>query len=255
MKEIWKPFPDERLIDAYEVSSFGRVRSLDRTIVNSNGGSRLYKGVTLKQVIDKHGYYRITPKLRDPRRSLNFIVSRVVAEAFCKKPDGCDVVNHIDGNKLNNHADNLEWTTVKGNTQHSYANGLQKGRKGMSHHMCKLSDDDVRKIIYRLSIGHSQNAIARDYDVDQKAIAFINSGQRWSHITVDGLTTPYNKLFLKKMTEQTAREIIQRLIAGESQPSIAKSLGILQSTISKINVGKTWSKIKIDGFTTPYNRR
>lgn len=85
MKEIWKPFPDERLIDAYEVSSFGRVRSLDRTIVNSNGGTRLYKGVTLKQVIDKHGYYRITPKLRDPRRSLNFIVSRVVAEAFCKK--------------------------------------------------------------------------------------------------------------------------------------------------------------------------
>ncbi|MBA7854118.1 HNH endonuclease [Enterobacter sp. RHBSTW-00901] len=192
MKEIWKPFPDERLLGAYEVSSLGRVRSLDRTIVNSNGASRLYNGVTLKQVIDKHGYYRVTPKLRDPRRSLNFLVSRVVAEVFCKKPDGCDVVNHMDGNKLNNQADNLEWTTVKGNTQHSFDNGLQVGRKGINHHSCLLSESNVIDIILRLSNNQTQQSIADIYGVTKASIAKINKGITWRHIHVDGLSPPYS---------------------------------------------------------------
>ena len=43
-------------------------------------------------------------------------VHRLVAAAFCLKADGCDVVNHVDGDPDNNAATNLEWTTYKGNS-------------------------------------------------------------------------------------------------------------------------------------------
>ena len=55
-------------------------------------------------------------------------VHRLVAVAYVPNP-GCNpVVNHIDGNSLNNHYSNLEWVTVKENTGHSFAMGLQKKR-------------------------------------------------------------------------------------------------------------------------------
>lgn len=57
-------------------------------------------------------------------------VHRLVAAAHLPKPDGADTVNHIDGNKQNNHATNLEWTTAAGNSQHSFAHGLSKVSSG-----------------------------------------------------------------------------------------------------------------------------
>lgn len=48
-------------------------------------------------------------------------VHRLVAEAFLQKPDGMDVVNHLDGNKLNNNLSNLEWTNSSGNSRHYHA--------------------------------------------------------------------------------------------------------------------------------------
>ncbi|WP_432372273.1 NUMOD4 domain-containing protein [Pantoea allii] len=192
MKEIWRDFPDKRLIGSYEVSNFGRVRSLERVIETSDGRHRIFPGVILKQAKDKHGYMKVTPKIRAPRKSLNFLVSRAVALTFCHKPEGCDVVNHLDGDKTNNHASNLEWTTVRGNTQHSFDNKLQSGRKGSAHHACVLDELAVKEIIKKLSSQQTQKAIAEFYGVSPSIIGLINRGKRWGHISVASLNPPYS---------------------------------------------------------------
>ena len=55
-------------------------------------------------------------------------IHRLVAEEFVPNPNGYDVVNHIDGDKSNNSADNLEWCTQQENIQHAWRNGLSKRR-------------------------------------------------------------------------------------------------------------------------------
>lgn len=57
---------------------------------------------------------------------------RLVASAFIDKPDGCDIVNHLDGDKTNNRVDNLEWTTVSGNAAHAVEAGLRGVRTKMA---------------------------------------------------------------------------------------------------------------------------
>lgn len=79
-----------------------------------------------------HGYRRIrvTDIETNTRRYLR--VHRLVAKYFVKnpKPDEFDIVNHIDGDKMNNHYKNLEWCNISINTQHAYDNGLVKDRGG-----------------------------------------------------------------------------------------------------------------------------
>ena len=53
----------------------------------------------------------------------HFYVHRLVAEAFCERPEGATVVNHLDGDRHNNDASNLEWTTHKGNSAHAAQTG------------------------------------------------------------------------------------------------------------------------------------
>ena len=69
---------------------------------------------------------------------------RLVALTYLDNPNGYNCINHKDGNKLNNHIENLEWCTVKQNTQHAYDNGLavawNKGKTGV------YTDDQIEKI-------------------------------------------------------------------------------------------------------------
>lgn len=72
--------------------------------------------------INKGGYYKVSARNKHGR--LNLLVHREVAKLFCDNKNNLPVVNHIDGNKLNNHSSNLEWVTVKENTDHAYEIGL-----------------------------------------------------------------------------------------------------------------------------------
>ena len=71
---------------------------------------------------------------------------RLVAKAYVSNPENKPYVNHKDGDKLNNHVDNLEWCTARENTQHAHDTGLAKALSGTENVNSKLSEEDVRYI-------------------------------------------------------------------------------------------------------------
>lgn len=103
----------------YEVSDSGEVRSIDRTILSPTGKDRFLPGKVIGANIDNAGYLRT--RLSRDNKMKNFSVHRLVAMAFIPPIDGKTCVNHKDSNKLNNHADNLEWCTHQENTHHAIA--------------------------------------------------------------------------------------------------------------------------------------
>lgn len=96
----------------YLVSTDGRVKS-------SKSGRILTQGITHR------GYMKV--HLCDSDKERNVFVHRLVAEAFIPNPENKPQVNHIDGNKLNNNVENLEWSTPLENVRHSWKNGLRDG--------------------------------------------------------------------------------------------------------------------------------
>ena len=138
MQEVWKPVSGYEGI--YEVSNLGRVRSLDRVRVFRDGRTRHYPGVTLAGQIGTHGYRAVV--LADGRNR-TAVVHRLVAEAFVPKVPGKIWVNHKDGDKANNCAENLEWVTPKENTRHMMDVGLADFPRGERMGLAKLTSSDV----------------------------------------------------------------------------------------------------------------
>ena len=121
MEEIWRDIPQYE--GMYQVSSKGRVRSLDRTLLTANGEHKM-KGRVLSPNVNNSGYYYVT--LSKDRRHWCAKVHRLVATAFIPNPDNLPEVNHRDGNKLNCCIENLEWCNHSDNHKHSFRMGLSK---------------------------------------------------------------------------------------------------------------------------------
>lgn len=92
---------------------------------------RIYNAKTGKeksQYLNNHGY--MTVDFYRNNKATRYKVHRMVAVAFIPNPDNKRVVNHKDGNKSNNHVDNLEWATDSENQLHAYKTGLRIPNKG-----------------------------------------------------------------------------------------------------------------------------
>ena len=107
--EVWKQISNL----PYEISSLGKIRNL--------------KGKVLKTYIQNSGYEQI--KLNYQGLHIHKSILRLVAEAFITNPLNKLYVNHIDGNKLNNTIDNLEWCTNSENILHARKTGLNPYNK------------------------------------------------------------------------------------------------------------------------------
>jgi hypothetical protein len=117
-------------------------------------------------------------------------IHRVVYEAHKGPIPPRFDINHLDGLKTNNRAENLEAVTRKGNMVHAVANGLFD-TKGSRHWNAKLSDADVLDIVRLYEGGARVGEIANAYPVSHSQVSMILSGRSWSHLT--GLFTNQNR--------------------------------------------------------------
>lgn len=107
----------------YEISNFGRVRSLDRVVLHKNGKRQPVAGRILVPV--QLGGYHIVTLCKQGQFTAKS-VHRLVAEAFIPNLDNKPHVNHIDGDKQNNHVSNLEWCTARENNEHAWKHKLNR---------------------------------------------------------------------------------------------------------------------------------
>lgn len=107
--EIWKALP---WFPGVEISTFGKVRTLDR-VVSSESGTYFTEGKVLKQYKSTDGYLLVSIPING--KWTMKVVHRLIAQAFIKNPNNLQEVNHKDCDRKNNNVDNLEWCTHKEN--------------------------------------------------------------------------------------------------------------------------------------------
>lgn len=187
--ESWKPIKGYE--GYYEISNFGNVRSLDRKVKGKNGKFQSLKGKNLKTPPGKPGYPTVSLQINNIPKT--FAVHRLVAKHFIPKVQGKDVVNHIDGNKTNNHHKNLEWVTHSENHMHAFLTGLfvpessnKNGKvQGENNYGAKLKESDVRFILEntRKNGGNMTTVeLAKKFNVSRTAISAIVNRRTWKHI-------------------------------------------------------------------------
>ncbi|MGR5435257.1 HNH endonuclease signature motif containing protein [Vibrio owensii] len=189
-KDEYKKLSDYEVADVkgyeglYAVSKCGKIYSHSqvREVRNRWGGltTRLFKG-RWKKLGSSSGGYKTVELYKDTVRKLA-LVHRLVAEAFIPNPDNKPFVNHIDGDKTNNHVSNLEWCTPKENTVHAIRTGLFN-QDGEDSSNSKLLDSEVRAIFLD---DRPYPDISDEYKISGAQISRIKKGKRWKHLGLTG---------------------------------------------------------------------
>lgn len=145
--EIWKPVIGYEGL--YEVSDYGRVRSIDREVIYSNGSRRIHRGRLLKQKVAKNGYLQVG--IWKDRKIRWVGVHRIVAETFIgPAPSGIHVC-HFDGNRPRNILENLRYATPRENNADKIRHGTSPRHlveKGIHHESSKDSCPRGHKLEY-----------------------------------------------------------------------------------------------------------
>jgi hypothetical protein len=176
MIEIWKTIDD---YPDYQASTFGNIRSIDKTVERIDGRSMRIKGRILKPEISNAGYFLVS--VVKERRSYKKTIHRLIAKTFIKNTKNDKEVNHKDGNKLNNILVNLEWISPKENIQHAIKNGKFK-IQGEFANFAKLKEKDVYEIVDKLRHGVKYKIISKKYNISKTQIWRIKYKKNWKHL-------------------------------------------------------------------------
>jgi len=241
--EVWLPCVD---FPGYEVSSLGRVRSLDRD-VKFRDSKKSIKGRVLKPCQHRTGYSTVNLPCSTTASGFSpVLIHRLVATAHLQPPlPEKTQVNHINFNRADNRRDNLEWCTCKENMRHSSENGRLGGE---ANNMSKLTQEQVAHIrSLEISGKYSQPEIARMFGVHKHTIGNILLGHTWAFGRDDVIRLCPNRkrgknTYAAKLTEDDVKWI-KREGSDLSGAELSRKFGVSQPCISMIRSGKSWSHI------------
>lgn len=228
--EIWKPVPSYE--GYYSVSNLGRVRR-DMACRGARAG-RVFTGAQ-----DPGGYLAL--RLARQRVNKRVLVHRVVCEAFHgPPPPGRNWVNHKDGVRANNRADNLEWCSPRENAEHAW----RTLKRPPVHNPNTAAAETVAEIIRRVSAGESRKSVAAALGVSEMTV-----GKYWNtHAYPEGgrpvrsrrpalparAKQPNVGYVPRRLTPDGLARAQALKAAGWSVPAIATDLGVHRSSIWRL---------------------
>jgi hypothetical protein len=182
--ELWK---EVDWIDGYrgvmEVSNHGRIRRKSYKYEATGRWGTLHTTTKPDKLLapytEKNGYPSVAVQIDGKRRK--FSVHRLVGRAFVSGYSPELTINHINGVKTDNRAENLEWVTLARNTQHQWEIGLVDLR-GDANPNRKLSSGQVRIMRRLLKIGATAGELATLSGVSASTVYLIEKGERWNSI-------------------------------------------------------------------------
>lgn len=228
---FWETLFIDGVETAYEISTHGEIYSLKSK--RNMAQEKLKSGYVQVCLYDKSF----------GSKGKHFLIHRLVAKTFIKNddPEHKTQVNHIDHNRSNNDANNLEWITPYDNIHDRILRPNRILDEEKAHEICK-----------RLEKGERPKDICKDYGVKEIAIIKIAKGITWRRISKQ-----YNihlKNYKFKITEKQAIEICERLSKGEKAPDIAKIVGTTEGNIRNIIKGRNWKWISKNYTFAPSGR-
>lgn len=157
--EVWKKIEG---FENYEVSNYGRIKSLNY--------NKTKKEKLLKERKTQTGYLRVS--LCNNGKTFDNYIHRIVAKHFILINNDKKHINHIDGNKSNNHYANLEWCNSSENNYHAYNIGLKK--KGEENSLSKLTNKEVL-FVKESSLSYPE--LSKRLNVSKSLICYIKKGK------------------------------------------------------------------------------
>lgn len=178
--EVWKSI--EELNGFYEVSNLGRFRSVDRIILQKRGSTYRLAGRIIKLGLSVHGYQCFNPFLN--KKSKSYLSHRLVAKYFVENNENKPHVNHKNGIKTDNRAENLEWVTRSENMLHSYSvlKRTITNVTGILNPRSKLNEEQVLDIRYKYSQNMPIYLISKELKIPVSTISNICRRKTWIHI-------------------------------------------------------------------------
>jgi len=166
MTKVLPEYPDYIIYEDARIFSTSTKKVFIRPGLTQDG----YPQVNVKSLLAKNGY----------RHSIK--VHRLVAKAFCPNPNNYKEVNHIDGNKLNNHYTNLEWCSRSHNIKHAFRLKLRSS-EGTNNARAKISEWQVKAIrfLYK-NFGYKQKDLGRIYGITQTHVGYIVNYKSWVNV-------------------------------------------------------------------------